>query len=144
MTIPIYGLKPGCWATGFLLGTGSFGSVFKGDIQGIPVAVKVLRYREVESIRDELLASMSLTHINLVQTYMAFQHKVVHEDRSAPLNADDPFAEMMAIDVWNARSQGPEDGPHNTDWELTMHEEFEIENEDIFECYIVQVRLWNS
>lgn len=131
-----------------MLGTGSFGAVYRGEIQGITVAVKVLSYKEVQAVRDELLASMALSHCNLVQTYMAFQQplRTKKELEAAALedpDCNDPFAEMMTLDLYkqrlaNAGTELPGSAP---DWEEDLQNDYDVdEQEGLMECFIVQVR----
>lgn len=123
---------------------GSFGAVYKGSIEGITVAVKVLHYKEVQSIRDELLASMALSHRNLVQTYMAFQQPKKTASQLAEVGPqdDDPFAEMMTLDLYQKRqaNAGQKAIAPLDDWEEDMANDYDDDvQEGLMECFIVQV-----
>lgn len=122
-----------------VLGAGSYGTVYKGMIAGIPVALKVLQYKEIDAVRDELFASMSLHHPNLVQTYMAFQQPRARDDGP---DEDDPFADMMTLDLLSQREklelEGPLAGGGYWEEQRDMETESVAPDDQVIECYIVQ------
>lgn len=62
-------------AAGRVIGTGSFGTVYGGLLQGLSVAVKKITYQEAGPICDEVYACMALEHSNLVNTYLVYRRK---------------------------------------------------------------------
>jgi serine/threonine protein kinase len=76
---------------GEVLGRGSFGTVYKGQLHGVAVAIKVLCFQGAEDVRNEFLTSLLLSHKHLVRTYMAFQRKVTPCRLSASLLEDAPM-----------------------------------------------------
>lgn len=91
--------------------------------------------------RDEIVSSLTLTHPNLVQTYMAFQrrlperpphHEFVNEDGQWTIDPD--FEDLQNIDLRMCRKELQAPFPESARRGTGQH------GEGLFECYLVQVR----
>lgn len=120
---------------GHVIGKGSYGTVYSGTLHGVQVAIKKIIYRDTSPVSDEVYASISLDHPNLVKTYVAYRRKAsIHdcatfETRCNSLNepaidhqhtSDSPY-DATCLSVWSSTSLS-----HNTG-------SFEL-----LECFIVQ------
>eukprot|EP00892_Ulva_mutabilis_P012733 jgi/Ulvmu1/9832/UM056_0073.1 len=126
---------------GRIIGTGSYGTVYHGNLCGLSVAVKKITYRDCGPVSDEVYASLSLNHRNLVKTYFVYRRKVPSPNQESRLlsgctplhrttsvdpmhSAEDTCFALASCTGTNTNSNASSDEEHGQWLECFMVQEF--------------------
>lgn len=117
---------------GHIIGTGSYGHVYRGCLQGVSVAIKRI-IRDTSPVADEVCASVALDHPNLVKSYVVYIRSA-----SDSLKGVESGLDSIHVNCIDPGCEKPHDRELCNSPSLGRWSSLSSDDSSALECFIVQ------